>query len=117
PRARSRSKSWLPPQPWMNSTPGTLFEGSRKVPAMCWPSTGIRMVSLSVAMGFYCAVFRNEAGLRVVSLIDQFGVARHLVALSVAFMGIGADDRQLRRLAKRLQCACFGETGDRKSVV
>lgn len=61
-RARLRSKRWLPPQPWTNSTPGSLARGVSRVPATCVSNTGIVMVSLCVVI-VRAVVLRHAAGL------------------------------------------------------
>src|SRR5471032_1926018 len=52
PLARSRSRSWLPPQPCTNNTPGTFDLGLSKVPLICSSSISIAMVSLLAVIRF-----------------------------------------------------------------
>src|SRR5690606_9929120 len=67
PRARSRSRSWLPPQPWTNKTPGTRLGGARKVPAIRSSSTVISSVSLRVPISFHHHVLSDQSQLGVLA--------------------------------------------------
>src|SRR5690606_19719354 len=65
PWARIRSRCWLPPQPWTNSTPGTRLRGVRKWPSRDSSSTSMRIVSLLAVIGFRHCVLEEETDLIV----------------------------------------------------
>src|SRR5690554_6579806 len=66
------------------------------------------MVSLRVPMRFDCAVFGDEAGCRVVALIDDLNGVGRPIALAVTFAGIGLGHGALWLRPKSLQRAGFG---------
>src|SRR5690606_5681940 len=92
--ARTRSNCWLPPQPWMNSTPGIRVAGARNVPDRSCPSTLIVTEWLLVAMAHHSRGLSDTAYEGVIVVVDQQGVGGLAVAFPIAFRGPGAHPCQ-----------------------
>src|SRR5690554_3935782 len=91
PRARSRSRSWLPPHPCTNSTPGTLLRGARKVPAMLSFSTSISMVLVLVVIRVHHDIFTDAAKLRIVTFVGLHGMGRQDLGITEDFACFSPD--------------------------
>src|SRR5215218_8413901 len=87
-RARARYCSWLPPQPWTKSTPGTSGPGVTTVPAIRWPSTLISISLSFVAM----PLDPRELGDRPHLAVDATEVNRRAVRRA----GASAEDLHRR---------------------
>src|SRR5258706_8429465 len=101
-RARSRSCSWLPPQPCTNSRPGTVVAGASSVPARRASPTVICSCSSSASIAFNDAVFGERSNALVVPVELDLGIFRYL-ALAVDLECRGAHDLERRVGAQLLQ--------------
>src|SRR5690606_40873423 len=110
-RARSRSNCWLPPQPWMNSTPGIRVAGARNVPDRSCPSTLMVTGWLLVAMAHHSRGLAYAAHKGVIVVVDQQGLCRLAGACAIAFRRPGAHPRQAGIRAESLKRAGFAHAG------
>src|SRR5690606_28869073 len=76
PRARSRSRSWLPPHPWPTSTPGTPLARPSTVPALRAAATGASLGSLLVPIRLHHDIFANQPQVRILARERFDGVGR-----------------------------------------
>src|SRR3569623_1235381 len=109
--ARPRARSWQPPQPCTNKTPGMVAPGASTVPARRAPSTAMSVFSLRVVIVLHQGELEQRADRGIGAVEQHIGRGRRFGIGAVAFLAAHADPATAGIVTETQQRGCLGTAG------